>query len=134
MRIGVIGGGAWGAALAQVAAAAGESVTLWAREPEVVESINRDHRNALFLPDAELSPAIAATGNLGDLADAEALLVVAPAQHVRAVLGALDVDARPLVLCAKGIEAGRRKLVGEVAAELHPGAPIAVLSGPTFAH
>jgi len=134
VRIGVIGGGAWGTALAQVAAAEGDAVTLWAREPEVVDSINRDHRNALFLPNAELSPAIAATGDFGDLVDAEALLVVAPAQHVRAVLGAIPVGARPLVLCAKGIEAGTRKLVGEVAAELHPGAPIAVLSGPTFAH
>jgi len=134
VRIGVIGGGAWGTALAQVAAAEGEPVLLWAREPEVVDSINREHRNALFLPSADLSPAIAATANLDDLRAAEALLVVAPAQHVRAVLGALDVGARPLVLCAKGIEAGTRKLVGEVAAELHPGASIAVLSGPTFAH
>ena len=130
----MIGGGAWGTALAQVAAAEGEPVLLWAREPEVVDSINREHRNALFLPSADLSPAIAATANLDDLRAAEALLVVAPAQHVRAVLGALDVGARPLVLCAKGIEAGTRKLVGEVAAELHPGAPIAVLSGPTFAY
>jgi glycerol-3-phosphate dehydrogenase (NAD(P)+) len=134
MKIGVIGGGAWGTALAQVAARDGQPVTLWAREPEVVDSINREHRNALFLLDAELSPAIAATGDLGGLAAAEALLVVAPAQHVRAVLGALGDGAWPLVLCAKGIEAGTRKLVGEVAAELHPGVPIAVLSGPTFAH
>jgi glycerol-3-phosphate dehydrogenase (NAD(P)+) len=134
MRVGVIGGGAWGTALAQVAAADGEPVTLWAREPQVVESINREHRNALFLPNAHLAPTVAATGDFEDLAEAEGLLVVAPAQHVRAVLGALDVGARPLVLCAKGIEAGTRKLVGEVAAELHPGASIAVLSGPTFAH
>lgn len=130
----MIGGGAWGTALAQVAAAEGEPVLLWAREPEVVDSINREHRNALFLPSADLAPAITAIANLDDLRAAEALLVVAPAQHVRAVLGALDVGARPLVLCAKGIEAGTRKLVGEVAAELHPGASIAVLSGPTFAH
>ena len=130
----MLGGGAWGTALAQVAAAEGEPVLLWAREPEVVDSINRDHRNALFLPNAELSSTIVAADELGALADAEALLVVAPAQHVRAVLGALDVGARPLVLCAKGIEAGTRKLVGEVAAELHPGASIAVLSGPTFAY
>jgi len=134
MRIGVIGGGAWGTALAQVAAAEGEPVLLWAREEEVVASIARDRRNTLFLPDAELSPAIAATGDLGDLAAAEALLVVAPAQHVRAVLAAVEIGRRPLVLCAKGIEAGTRKLVGEVAAELHPQASIAVLSGPTFAH
>lgn len=134
MRIGVIGGGAWGTALAQVAAAGGEQVQLWAREAEVVAAINADHRNPLFLADVILSPAIRATGSLGDLAAAEALLVVAPAQHVRAVLAETAVGTRPLVLCAKGIEAGTGLLVGEVAAELHPNAPIAVLSGPTFAH
>lgn len=134
MRIGVIGGGAWGTALAQVAAADGAPVTLWAREPDVVDSINRDHCNTLFLPDAALSPSIAATSDLGALAGVEALLVVAPAQHVRAVLAETPVGAKPVVLCAKGIEAGTRRLVGEVAAELHPQATIAVLSGPTFAH
>jgi len=134
MRIGVIGGGAWGTALAQVAAADGEQVLLWAREAEVVAAINADHRNPLFLADVMLSPAIRATGSLGDLAAADALLVVAPAQHVRAVLAETAVGTRPLVLCAKGIEAGTGLLVGEVAAQLHPNAPIAVLSGPTFAH
>ena len=134
MRIGVIGGGAWGTALAQVAAADGAPVILWAREPEVVDSINRGHCNTLFLPDVRLSPSIIATDDLGALAGAEALLVVAPAQHVRTVLAETPVGATPLVLCAKGIEAGTRRLVGEVAADLHPQAPIAVLSGPTFAH
>ncbi|MFX7895031.1 hypothetical protein ABTK48_20150, partial [Acinetobacter baumannii] len=83
-------------------------------------------------PDVKLSPAIRATGNLGDLSAADALLVVTPAQHVRAILAETAVGSRPLVLCAKGIEAGTRLLVGEVAAQLHPRAPIAVLSGPTF--
>jgi len=134
MKIGVIGGGAWGTALAQVAAADGAPVILWARESEVVESVNRDHRNALFLPQVDLSPSIFATRDLDKAATVDALLVVAPAQHVRTVLVGLSVEARPLVLCAKGIEAGSRRLVGEIAAELHPGATVAVLSGPTFAH
>ncbi|MGN6279314.1 MAG: NAD(P)H-dependent glycerol-3-phosphate dehydrogenase [Sphingomonas sp.] len=134
MKIGVIGGGAWGTALAQVAAAGGEPVTLWAREPEVVEAINRDHRNALFLPSAELSPTIVASADLDALSDADAVLVVAPAQHVRAVLGQIAIGRRPLVLCSKGIEAGTRQLVSEIAADVHPHSPIAVLSGPTFAH
>ena len=133
MRIGVIGGGAWGTALAQVASRAGP-VKLWAREAEVVEAINREHANPLFLPGIALSPAIRATGSLGDLAESDALLVVVPAQHVRAVLAAAAIGATPLILCAKGIEAGTRLLVGEVAAQVAPGAPIAVLSGPTFAH
>lgn len=134
MKIGVIGGGAWGTALAQVAARDGRPVLLWAREPEVVDSINASHENRSFLAGVPLSPAIRATGSLGDLAGCDALLVVAPAQHVRAVLAEAAVGATPLVLCAKGIEAGTRLLVGEVARSVAPQAPIAVLSGPTFAH
>ncbi|HEX4695291.1 NAD(P)H-dependent glycerol-3-phosphate dehydrogenase [Sphingomonas sp.] len=134
MRIGVIGGGAWGTALAQVAAQDGAPVTLWAREPEVVESINQRHVNDQFLSSVPLSPAIVATDDLGALRDADAVLVVAPAQHVRGVLDGQDFGTTPLVLCAKGIEAGTRLLVGEVAREVQPDAPIAVLSGPTFAH
>lgn len=133
MRIGVIGGGAWGTALAAVAARGEQPVLLWAREPEVVESINAAHENRQFLAGVPLSPSIRATGDLGDLAGLDALLVVAPAQHVRAVLAATPVGRTPLVLCAKGIEAGTRLLVGEVARAAAPDASIAVLSGPTFA-
>jgi glycerol-3-phosphate dehydrogenase (NAD(P)+) len=133
MKIGVIGGGAWGTALAQVASRGGE-VLLWAREAEVVASINARHENATFLPGVALSSAVRATGDLGELAGLDALLVVAPAQHVGAVLAETPVGTTPLVLCAKGIEAGTRRLVGEVAQAAHPQAPIAVLSGPTFAH
>ncbi|WP_343518178.1 NAD(P)H-dependent glycerol-3-phosphate dehydrogenase [Sphingomonas sp.] len=134
MKIGVVGGGAWGTALAQVAARSGEPVTLWAREDDVVASVNAANENALFLPGIALAPSIRATSDLADLAGAEALLVVVPAQFLRLVLADLPVAGRPLVLCAKGIEAGTRKLVAEVARELHPDAPVAVLSGPTFAH
>lgn len=134
MRIGVIGGGAWGTALAQVAARGGEDVLLWAREPEVIASINHTHENSRFLAGISLPASIRATGSLGDLAACDALLVVVPAQHVRAVLAEAAVGATPLVLCAKGIEAGTQLLVGEVAQQLHPDSPIAVLSGPTFAH
>jgi glycerol-3-phosphate dehydrogenase (NAD(P)+) len=134
MRIGVLGGGAWGTALAQVAARGGQPVRLWARESEVVESINADHENRLFLKGVPLEPGIEATGVLGDLQEMDAILVVAPAQHIRHVLAEMPVAATPLVLCAKGIEAGTRKLVGEVASDVHPSAPVAVISGPTFAH
>lgn len=134
MKIGVLGGGAWGTALAQVAARGGAPVALWAREPEVVTSVNDAHENRLFLPGVPLSPSIRATDSIDDLSDAEALLVVVPAQFLRSVLAQADIAGRPLVLCAKGIEAGTQKLVAEVARELHPDAPVAVLSGPTFAH
>ncbi|HEY0269810.1 MAG TPA: NAD(P)H-dependent glycerol-3-phosphate dehydrogenase [Sphingomonas sp.] len=131
--IGVIGGGAWGTALAQIAAAS-EPVTLWARSAEVVEAFNRDHANPAYLPGIALSPDIRATGDLAALAECAALLVVTPAQHMRGVLAALPPSGQPLILCCKGIEAGTRLLMSEVAAELRPSAPIAVLSGPTFAH
>ena len=134
MKIGVIGGGAWGTALAQVAARGAEPVRLWAREPEVVSAINQAHENTLFLAGVPLSPTIHATGRLADLDDCDALLVVVPAQHVGAVLGQIDCGTTPLVLCAKGIEAGSRRLVGEIARDVQPSAPVAVLSGPTFAH
>lgn len=134
MRIGVIGGGAWGTALAQVAAAGGEETLLWAREPEVVEAVNLRRENSVFLPAIPLSPAIRATNALDDLAGCEALLVVTPAQHMRRVLAGLPALAIPLVLCSKGIEEASAKLMHQVAHEAQPGATIAVLSGPTFAH
>ena len=134
MRIGVVGGGAWGTALAQVAASDGEPVTLWAREPEVVEAVNAAHENPLFLKGLALSPSIRATGNLAEMADCEALLIVSPAQYLRTVIEGLTSADTPLILCAKGIEDGTGLLMHEVAHELRPEAPIAVLSGPTFAH
>lgn len=134
MRIGVVGAGAWGTALAQVAAANNEPVTLWAREPEVVDSVNATHENPLFLKGLALSPSIRATGDLAEMDGREALLVVSPAQHLRAVIGGLPDTDVPLILCAKGIEDSTGLLMHEVAHELRPSAPVAVLSGPTFAH
>lgn len=136
-RIGVVGGGAWGTALAQVAAADGRDVLLWAREPEVVTGINDRHVNELFLPGVTLAPTIRATGVLGSLADCDALLLVTPAQFLGRILVDLvpQLSRRPpLVLCAKGIEADSMRLMSEVAAETAPDLPLAVLSGPTFAH
>jgi glycerol-3-phosphate dehydrogenase (NAD(P)+) len=133
VRIGVIGGGAWGTALAQVAAGGGETL-LWALEPEVVESVNRDHENRLFLAGIPLDPAVRATGDLDSLAECGALLVVTPAQHMRAVLASMPRLDIPLILCAKGMEEATMELMHDVAREAQPGAPVAVLSGPTFAH
>jgi glycerol-3-phosphate dehydrogenase (NAD(P)+) len=133
MRIGVVGGGAWGTALAQIASASGP-VTLWARSAAVVDAINRDHANPAYLPGVALSPTIRATVESTELAACDALLLVTPAQHMRDVIAGLPVTNQPLILCSKGIEAGTRLLMSEVAAECRPGAPIAVLSGPTFAH
>ncbi len=133
-RIGVIGGGAWGTALAQVAASAGRETLLWAREPEVVDGVNRRHENGLFLAGIPLHPAIRATDELALMRDCDALLVVTPAQHTRTVLSAIGLRGRPLVLCAKGMEETTTKLMHDVAREEQPESPIVVLSGPTFAH
>lgn len=134
MRLGVIGGGAWGTALAQVAASGDEEVLLWARERDVVRAINEDQENTFFLKGVSLSPRISATNSLDDLKGCDVILVVAPAQHMRETLGAASVGHRALILCSKGIEAGTQLLMSEVAREVCPDAPIAVLSGPTFAH
>jgi len=134
MKVGVIGGGAWGTALAQVASADGRETILWALEPEVVDAINGRHENRSFLPGIALSPAIRATADLSELDPCDVWLVVTPAQHMRAVLERIPGCDKPLVLCAKGIEEKRGQLLHDVAKEACPGAEIAVLSGPTFAH
>ncbi|MEA3066172.1 MAG: glycerol-3-phosphate dehydrogenase [Sphingomonadales bacterium] len=129
----MIGGGAWGTALAQVAAGGGETL-LWALEAEVVESVNSDRENRLFLPGIPLDRAIRATGDLAELAACGALLVVTPAQHMRSVLASMPRLSIPLILCAKGMEEATMELMHDVAREAQPGAPVAILSGPTFAH
>ena len=134
MKLGVIGGGAWGTALAQVAASGGDETLLWALEPEVVEGINARHENIAFLPDIPLDDAVRATSELAELDGCDAWLVVTPAQHMRAVLGAASDCNKALVLCSKGIEEQSGQLLHEVARQCCPAARVAVLSGPTFAH
>ena len=132
--IGVLGAGAWGTALAQMLASDGSEVTLWAREAEVVDAVNSGHRNPLFLPGIDLSPRVRATGTIADLAGIDLWLVVPPAQFLGRVLQSAPLAQRPtLILCAKGIEAGTHRLMAEVAAAAAADAPLAVLSGPSFA-
>ena len=133
-RLAVIGGGAWGTALAQVAAGSGRDTLLWALEPEVADSVNSVHENRLYLPGIPLSPVIRCTNDLADLAGCDAWLVVTPAQHMRSVLEAAPHAGKPLVLCSKGIENKSGQLLHHVAAEVCPDSPINVISGPTFAH
>ena len=132
----MIGGGAWGTALAQVCARAGLETTLWAREADVVASINASHENTSFLPGVELDPGIVSTADLVDMAGCDVVLAVTPAQHLRAAMTAFAPHARdglPILLCAKGIEQGSLKLMTQVLAETIPQAAPAVLSGPSFA-
>ncbi len=134
--VAVLGAGAWGTALAQVAAAAGRRVTLWAREPEVIDGVNGAQENPLFLPGVKLAPGIRAVGELAEAAAVDLILAVPPAQHMRAVLKGLKPHLRPnapIVLCAKGVERGTLALMTEVLAEEIPDGTPAVLSGPGFA-
>ena len=138
-QVAVLGGGAWGTALAQMLASPSDDgnareVLLWALEPEVVEDINTNHRNSRFLPSAQLAPNIRATGDLKDVADAGTILAVVPAQHLRSVLADLPGFSGDLVICAKGIEQSTGALMSDVAAQASPQATLAALSGPTFAH
>jgi glycerol-3-phosphate dehydrogenase (NAD(P)+) len=136
-RVAIIGGGAWGTALALAAARAGAGVTLWARDPAIVAGINERHENAVYLPGIALDRAIAATSELEIALDtADAALLVVPAQFMRGVLGLvrpLLPGGLPLLLCAKGIEAESLRSMSELLHEIVPDSPIAVLSGPSFA-
>ncbi|MBR2535153.1 MAG: NAD(P)-dependent glycerol-3-phosphate dehydrogenase [Hyphomicrobium sp.] len=134
--VSVIGGGAWGTALAQALAVGGQNVTLWAREADVVDDIQSRRVNRAFLPGVALDEKIRPTGNLSDVVKADAILTVSPAQFVRPTAQALArnlTPGTPLVMCAKGIEQSTGKLMGDVIAEALPEAQFAVLSGPSFA-
>lgn len=132
----IIGGGAWGTALAQCVAQNSGEVLLWAREAEVVRDINERHVNRGFLPGVDLDSKLRATSDLGEAARAEVVLAVMPAQHLRAIAGELARSMRPgqpFVICAKGIEQRSGKLLSAVAGEVVPDVTVAVLSGPSFA-
>ncbi|KQP31172.1 glycerol-3-phosphate dehydrogenase [Methylobacterium sp. Leaf104] len=136
-RIGVVGGGAWGTALANAAAAAGHDVTLWLRNPEAAARLEDTRENARYLPGVPLHARIAVTAGASALATAGTVLMVTPAQTLRGVLADLApafASEAAIVLCAKGIERGTDAFLSEVAAgQLGASAPVAVLSGPSFA-
>lgn len=135
MKVGIIGGGAWGTALAAISAEQGETI-LWARNEDVVAMVNRDHANPLYLPDVTLPASLRATGDLGTLKDCGALVLAVPAQSLRHFGGEiarhLPNDA-PIVIAAKGIEIATGRLPSDVLAETLPGAKLAILTGPNFA-
>lgn len=136
-NISVLGAGAWGTALANIAAENGKNVTLWARETEVVADIETKRRNTLFLPDVDLHKNITPTNDqTRAVLNAEAVLMVIPAQYLRSACRSLRSvwpAGLPAVICAKGIEQKTGALLSEILAEELPQAEIAVLSGPTFA-
>lgn len=134
-KIGVIGAGAWGTALAQSLANSGKDVLMWAREADVVESINHKHENTLYLPEVRLNEMIKATHNMEEISHCDIFLISTPAQHIRATLESMKsfLAAKPFVICAKGIEMDTGMMMSEVAQQVIPGCKVGLLSGPTFA-
>ncbi|MDX1485310.1 MAG: NAD(P)H-dependent glycerol-3-phosphate dehydrogenase [Alphaproteobacteria bacterium] len=135
-RIDVVGAGAWGTALAALARENGCCVRLWAHEDEVARTINAERENPRFLPGVSLPEGIEATSDIAALGNGDAVLLATPAQHLRRVTETLAPHlerGRPVVICAKGIEQDSGALMSEVVADTLPEAPLAVLSGPTFA-
>lgn len=136
-RVTILGGGAWGTALALTAARAGHEARLWARDAETVRAIVERRENPRYLPGIRFDEPVEATGNLGHAMDgADCVLVATPAQSLRQMLELLRDHVAgdvPLVLCAKGIERETGRLMSDIAAEILPGNPVAALSGPSFA-
>jgi len=134
-KISVLGGGAWGTALALTAARAGRAVTLWEHDPGNAEHLETK-RESRFLPGVKLDDSIKVTRDLASAANADAILLVVPAQVLRSVVTGLApslAKGTPLISCAKGIEHGSHKFMGEIIAECAPDAVPAALSGPSFA-
>lgn len=135
-NVAVLGAGAWGTALANVAARPGRRVALWSRDPALAAAMAAERENRRSLPGVALAEAVAPVADAAAaLAEAELVLVVVPAQQLRATLLALPAlpPGLPLVLCAKGIEAATGLLMSEVLAEVRPRQPAVALSGPSFA-
>ena len=136
-RVGIIGAGAFGTAMACVVRRSGHDTVIWAREPEVAAAINADGINQMFLPGVRVTPGIRATAELGEaVRERDFILMVAPAQHVRGIalrLQSLLDPGTPVVACSKGIERRTLALMPQVLREALPAARVAVLSGPSFA-
>jgi glycerol-3-phosphate dehydrogenase (NAD(P)+) len=137
VRIGVLGGGSWGTALAAHVRRCGHEVWLWVREPEVAAGILRDRRNEAYLPGADLPPGLMATTDLAEAATgSEALVIAVPSAFCREVYRALQPLASPdamIVSATKGLELDTLLRMSEVAGAELPGRPLLALSGPSFA-
>ncbi len=137
MKVSIIGGGAWGTALAMAAKRAGSNVCIQARETEVVEAINTAHENTIYLPNHSLDPSIRAVSDpIEAINDAQIILLVTPAQHLRALVTVLKETLTPkhaIVICSKGIEQNTSALLSEIVHDVSPMLSPMILSGPTFA-
>ena len=137
IRCAVIGGGAWGTAIADRLVRNGHPVMLWARETDVVEAVNTRHENPRFLPGASLAAGLRASSDMTDaLRDVQLVVYAAPSHVLRAVVasGAAGVPAGAvLAVATKGIERETLALMTDVVAGAAPGHPVVAISGPSFA-
>ena len=135
--ISVLGGGAWGTALALAAARAGRKVVLWTRDTDHAEAMQRTRENAPRLPGIPLPETIRITASLKDAADsARAILLAVPAQSLRGVTEALSLVVKqgiPIIICAKGIDQRSGEFMSEIVTDTIRGAMPGILSGPSFA-
>ncbi len=131
--IAVVGAGAWGTALAMTAVRAKRQVILWGRDSRAIDGILRRRENPRYLPGIEIDPAIQVTNDLADIAGADAIVLVVPAQTVAEVIAKLGQTSTPLVVCAKGLDRGTDRRLSEVIHDQTPDRRIAALSGPNFA-
>jgi glycerol-3-phosphate dehydrogenase (NAD(P)+) len=138
VNVAVIGAGSWGTTLADLLARNGHRVALWAREPEVVASINARRVNELFLPDAPIHSAVTACEEIADAAaGAEMIVSATPSHAVRStaqVVARAIAGQRPVVVSvSKGLEPETHHLLSQALGAALPDCPVAVLSGPSFA-
>jgi glycerol-3-phosphate dehydrogenase (NAD(P)+) len=134
--LGIVGGGAWGTALANAAAGSGKTVILWMRDAGEAAAAELSRVNERHLPGIRLLDSVGVTSRPGTLAGADLILLAVPAQAIRSALRFVSEALPrqvPLVLCAKGIERGTGLFPTEVVREIRPDASVAVLSGPSFA-
>ncbi len=134
-RVAILGAGAWGTALANVVARPGRDVLLWTRRPDLASALAAGRENKDYLPGVKLGDGVRPSADLTDVASADVVLAVVPAQKLRSVLAILPrlIDGVPIVVCAKGIEQETGMLMSDVVAQCRPGNPPVVLSGPSFA-
>jgi glycerol-3-phosphate dehydrogenase (NAD(P)+) len=136
VHVTVLGGGSWGTTVAALAATNTETL-LWARDPDVADEINVDHRNTRYLDDAVLPESLRATSDLVEAAEfADVLVVGVPTQFIRGVLADAATHVRPSVpvlSLAKGLEARSRKRPTQIIAEELPGNPVGLMAGPNLA-
>ena len=136
LKVGLLGGGSWGTTVAALVAR-NAPATLWARNPETVREINQQHSNETYLPGARLPEKLQATADIGEaVAGADVIVMGIPSQNFRSVLQEVREHIRPwvpVISLTKGLELDTRMRMTEIIAEVLPGHPVGVLTGPNLA-